>query len=256
MLMKQASLWVFSLVLLTQVSFAENYCCNYEQVTLSDAALDLKPGSKWSFSLPNGWRQVQKVYVSATAFYGDANLQINVNGDEKRRVHVPGTNDTYYYEANVNETTGAIELRNYYGHGTIRINSLRADLSVQQIAPIAPITPHPVQPNPDIPFPAYNEAASFARHGIDLVSALRPYADPETEYITFLLPIKRVAARALALANANGNGSAKVRPALEALIAQIQFADEYIQTTLKKDIPFELAVELLSLKDKIRRWLD
>ena len=88
------------------------------------------------------------------------------------------------------------------------------------------------------------------------MDGLRPYADPETEYITYLLPIKRVAGRALALANARGVGSSYVREALLALAEQIEFADQYIGNTLKKEVPFDLAVELLSLKDKIRHWLD
>lgn len=229
---------------------AEYPAYGYENVNLISWQVDLRPGETRSFPLPGGWRQVRKLFVTANAYYGDATLQVYANGDEKGRMFIPRTDP--YYVVNIDETTSTLTLRNYSGNGVIRISSLQAELSYSHVEPIAPIHPN-LEP---ISFPALNEAANLARQGVRLVDVLRPYADPATEYVTYLLPIKQVAGRALALANARGVGSGQVRQALLALAQQIQFADTYIESSLKKEASFELAVQLLSLRDKIRRWLD
>lgn len=221
----------------------------YEKVNLISWNIDLRPGESQTVQVPGGWRQMRKLFVTAHSYYGDATLQVYANGDEKARFFVPRTDP--YYVVNVDETTSQVTLKNYRGSGTIRVTALEAELSYYPVPPVVPVPPHP-----PIAFPSLNEAADLARTGVHLVDALRPYADPETEYIKYLLPIKRVAGRTLAMANAHGVGSIHVRQALQALAQQIQFADQYIEMTLKKEAPFDLAVQLLSLRDKIRDWLD
>ncbi|MBI1861162.1 MAG: hypothetical protein HYR96_09625 [Deltaproteobacteria bacterium] len=228
---------------------------DYENVNLISCSFDLRPGESRTIHIPEGWRHVRKVYLTANSFYGDSTLQVYANDDEKGRIYVPKTDP--YFVVNINETARAIVIRNTWGNGTARIARLRAELSTFIGEPIGqPIGEPGFTPVEPIHFPALNEAARFARGGITLIDRLRPFADPATEYITFLLPIKQVAGRTLALANAHGAGSLKVREALQALAQQIQFANDYIESSLKKEASFELAVELLSLKDKIKRWLD
>ncbi len=228
-------------------------CCEIatSRLVLTNRNVSLLPGESKTFYLPDGWRRVERVYVDAYSTRGSARLNVMVNGDIKGSLNVPEVDPSYIVA--VHETTSSIQLWNR-GYGTVTVQNLEVSVDSGWTHPIHVKPPKPM-PKPT-PFPSLNEAAKFAKKAVDLVDDLRPFADPETEFLTYLLPIKKVAGRALAQANAHGVGSKTVRDALEVLQRQIEFAEPYIELTLKKDAPFDLVVDLVSLKEAIKDWLD
>lgn len=205
-------------------------------------------GETRSVSVDSGrWRHVKNLYVQAESNNG-AMVEVSANGDVKGSLYVPGNDPSYV--VTIGETARSIEFRNT-GSSRVHIQSIKAIVSYKDL-----VLPDPIDPIDPIAFPIKSQAGHLARRARHLVDSLRPYVDPETEYVRFLLPIKIQAGRAEAVANANGDLSAKVRRALQALVAQIAFADNYIESSLKKEVTYEMGKELLTVKDKIIDLLD
>ncbi len=236
---------------------AHDPCCEIRtsRLVVSSQDVVLSPGESKTFWVPDGWRRVERIHIDAYSRYRSSTLKVLVNGSTKDSLYVP-THDPSY-TVDIHETTSTVQLWNR-GYGDVVVTSVEVEVDRDWVRPIYRDKPNPPPAPPvgPIPFPSKNEASKFARRAAELVDGLRPYADPATEFVTYLMPIKTVAGRALAQANAHGPGSAVTRTNLEALQKQIEFAEPYIDATLKKDAPFEMVVELVSLKESIKDYLD
>lgn len=204
-----------------------------------------------SLVVEGGWRHVKTVQVTARTVYGNsASIQVLANGALKQTIYLSGPYSQTYTVA-VHETVRSIEFR-YNSGDYVDVNEVRASVSYR---PANGWNCPGIEPEPTPSFqsslPTRNLATWLATRTIRNVDKLIPYADPETEYVPYLLPVKTVAGRAHATAAAEGDLSLNTRTAMKALSAQIVFAEPVITALMKKPVSFDMAVELLSIKHEI-----
>lgn len=209
----------------------------WKEVTLSNSSFTLDAGKSAVLNL-DGWRHVRKLYVEAQgATSSGGMMEIVVNNDVKGTIYVPGTDPTYV--VTVEETAERVTFRHTSG-GSIRVFSVKA---LQSDHPV-PVTP-PVSPAPT---PQQGIASFLAHRSAQLVDTLRPFCDPATEYVQYLLPIKSTAGRAMAIASVHGDLSAKTRDAMLIVAKQIESADALISQLMRKDQTYQMAIDLLATK--------
>ena len=94
-------------------------------------------------------------------------------------------------------------------------------------------------------------AEAFSEHAIKVCDRLRPYSN-YADLGTYLLPIKKAAARALAMARA-GSDDDGLAAAMVQLHQAIVNADRYIDDMLERDAAFWTVIELLIVKAGIAK---
>jgi hypothetical protein len=102
-----------------------------------------------------------------------------------------------------------------------------------------------------IDYPARSHGAKMALRAIHLVEQLEPYAS-YNEYGEYLLPIKKLAARAYAYASVRDDLSADVKFSLLALKRQIDYATSYVNETFERTAAFETAIALVTLGEELK----
>lgn len=236
----------FSLVITSQAK-ADYFSDSSSTVDLGTGNIHLGTQQMKAVQLGD-WRYVKKLYLNAIGNSCDATFEVMVNGDIKGTVHVPGRDP--FYVVTVNEVTSSIEFRHLSGcSATIqRVQIVQSDRTVSGIN--SPSWRGCRRNCSDIDFPVRNEASMIARRAIRLVDELQGYADYK-QFGEYLLPIKKAAARAYAGAEARGVLSQKVHDLLTCLQVQIVYARPYVENTFERSNAFELAIELLSLENKL-----
>jgi len=260
------------MMMIAPVAFGENWehrdCCgnidrdvHMETISL-ERGFHLNQGEMRSITVNHrDWRYVKNLHLQVEASGSSAWISVSANGTKKGNFLVPASDPAYL--VTIGESVRTIEITNT-GGGRVFVRDLKAV--------VARLTPrHGDDLNDDNLFDfdytpgAYpeidrfferNEATSLSRAAILIVKVLNGFADPETEVVPYLLPIKIAAGRVLYIAESRGVLGAEVRPALEALVAQIVFAKPYTDSLLKKDATFELGIRLLALKEKIKDIID
>jgi len=221
----------------------------YETVTLPYCSFRLEygqgPRSLW---LDGGWRHVRRIYVTAHSVWSSGGtIEVWANGGLLRTLSVTPYSEEY--SVPIEETVRSIEFR-YSSGDYVDITDVRAVVAHRYVNDCDEPEPTPM-PSFQSSLPSRNIATWLANRAIHNVEKLIPYADPETEYVPYLLPIKTVAGRAHATAAAEGDLSVNTRTAMKALSAQIAFAEPVITAQMKRPVSFDMAVELLSIKHEI-----
>ncbi|MBI4043037.1 MAG: hypothetical protein HY391_06140 [Deltaproteobacteria bacterium] len=219
---------------------------NFDTMPLPGAHFRLADGETFTLSLRE-WRHVQKIYVQAEGSRGDATFEVIANGDVKGTIHVPGRDPSYV--VTIGEAVNSIQFRHIQGYAvSIRdVTAVLSDWSGRDQGGF--------YGGRKTSLPVRNLSMQLASEAITLADQLEHYSN-FSEYGTYLLPIKKVAARVYALASARGDLSWRVRDSLIYLKTQIAFASGYIEESFERDAIYELAIRLLTLQERIDDLLD
>lgn len=237
----------------------------YSPVTesLTGGEFQIAPGQIQTVTLRN-WRYVQKIFVRAEAYYSNSNATVEViaNGDVKGTIYLPGRDPSYV--VTIGETVRSLQFRNV-SNSWARIIDVQGVMAQNPLPTVPPVVlpgncePFQLCPGAVVPptspyLPARNQGAYLSSRAITLVDGLEAHAN-YAEYGVYLLPIKKVAARAYATTANYGDLSLVSRGALLALKQQIEFATPYLDQTFERDAAFQLAVELTSLGKSLEALL-
>jgi hypothetical protein len=227
-------IWLTSLGMGSTLGFA----ASNETVTLNRSAFNVSPGEMLSMPLDSK-RYVERVLISAEG-YRDSQLEIWTNGERKASAFVPGRDP--HYEFTIAEVTSSIELRNV-GGSTIRILTAYAVVGQRTYR------------DQRLRESNLGFAADIALRTRDIADQLHAGTNAQ-DWETYLLPIKKTAGKLYALAKARGDLSGRVGATMQTLKAQIDNAKDYLDDTLERDDQFDLAVELLAVREQIDRAMD
>lgn len=186
---------------------------------------------------------VRNLLVQARGVSAASTVEVMVNGQVKGTIYAPGQDPSYV--VTVETAASSVEFRHRHG-GSMEI------LNVKAVTFPLSEYPRPQSPPPRTPADAVQ---ALARDVIHLVGDLQPYADLTTEK-DYLQPIKRKAGEVLVMNAAHGALSIHTRRALQDLQKQIELADPYIEDILNRNGLFEMGIEMLTIKEGIRDWLD
>lgn len=221
----------------------------FETVDVRGGYFQISDGETKTLAL-DGWKNVRKLFIQAEGIRRDGTFEVVVNGDVKGTVYVPGRDPSYV--VTIAEAANSIQFRHVSG-GRIQVRDVQATVSVQ--------TYHYRDPcawdcsESALSLRARNQASALAYQAIRIVDELQGYANHK-DYGTYLLPVKKAAARAYATAQARGSLSGKVRKKLFSLLASLNLSRPYIEDTFERAHAFELAVKLLALREKIEDSLN
>lgn len=203
-------------------------------------------GQTYSLNI-GGWKRLKKIYVQAQARGCAAQVEVSANGDAKGTIYLPARDPSYI--VTIEETVATIEFRNFSG--------CQAEIMAVTAVGFEETVSHRDYHHSDgiLSDAALNRAAELCGRTIELVNHLENTSDA-FGYTTFLLPIKKSAARAYALANAHGPYSHRVIQGLRALQAQIDAAESFLDNSFERQDAFFDAVALLSIREKIDAILE
>lgn len=214
-------------------------------VTLRQYSMAVRAGATESVRLCRKLR-VHKLYIQAEGYWHDAYAQVIVNGSVKGTLYVPG-NDPHYV-VTVEDETSSIEFAAI--QSSFKVLSLKAVVSEAY-----GYAPSPVQPPQQFAMPVHTEMGKISARVIWLVNQLENYTNYKT-YGQYLLPIRKAGAVALATAEARGDASLSARATYEDLLTTMDAAAPYISNAFEIDYALNLAVELMSKRELIRRLLE
>ena len=218
-----------------------------ETVTIS-GSFWVGPGEMASVEL-GSIRHVTKIFVQAEARGHDTTVNVLVNGVVKGTLYLPARDPSYV--VTIGEAVHSIEFQNV-GSARAIIQAVKA---VQTTASASRTGRTHSHGNSFLSRAALNRSAEIAAEAIEIVDALQDYSNLN-EYGTYLLPIKKTAARLYVMAMARGDLSSKVFTKLVALRDQIDFAAAYIDQGFERSASFELALSLLGLREEIDAVID
>jgi len=250
-------LGVLALASASQAQAAASRCPDYyvnpnTTITVSSWTFNVTEGATESVNLCRSLR-VHKLYIQAEGYYHDAYAQVIVNGNVKGTLYVPGRDPSYV--VTVEEETSSIQIQNLRG-GTFKIRNITAVVSESGDGMGAGPNPGPCRGNSCSQFPnyAHTQMGQISSRVIWLVNSLEGYTNYRT-YGEYLLPIRKAAAEALAIAEARGDTSLSARTYYEKLLNTLDAAAPYIDNAFEVDYAFNLATELMSKREYIRRIL-
>lgn len=216
--------------------------CNYETVDLRDGSFAVSPGQTVNLRL-DSWRHIKKLVIQAEGDRSGGSIEVMSNGEGKGTIYVPGSDPSYV--VTIAETANSLQFRHLSG-GTVYV---RAVSSLQSSCSYGGPTPE----RPSLPTPG--KASDLAQQVLSVIDNISRLV-PSHEFYAYLLPIKKSAGRAYAMAVAHGDSSIRTRAELESLRAQIDYAKAYLDRLMGREPLFDLAVELLSLREQIDEILD
>ena len=194
----------------------------------------------------DGLYYVSKVVIRAEGIRRDGTVEVYANGENVGTIYAPGSDPSY--TVTVKETINSLEFRHVSG-STVKIRQIHV------YGKPVHSTGYVDDPGTGYFGPSRNVAASIASRAIELVEMLQEHTR-WAAYGEYLLPIKKVAARALSMSRARGSLSSKVRTQLLALAAQIDHADQYITDELSRSSVFDMFVEMKTLRNRIYDSVD
>lgn len=217
-------------------------------VNLRSSNLYVGEGSTQSIELCRSFR-IHKLFIQADGYYSDAYAQIVVNGNVKGTLYVPGRDPSYV--VTVEDESSSIEITSI--RGNLNIRSVTAVLSESNSWNNPTPGPNPF-PGYQLPPSVHSQMGQISSRVIWIVNNLENYTNYRT-YGEYLLPIRKAAAEALAMSEARGDASQSARAYYEKLLATLDNAAPYIDNAFEVDYAFNLAVELMSKRESIRRLL-
>jgi hypothetical protein len=187
------------------------------------------------FSVPlNDWREVQALDIDVEAIGSDATLEVLVNGEVKASIYIPG-HDPHYF-VTVKEATRSVELR-YVTGGRIVINRMVASLT----------------PTHSQPFPGGSYSSKAAALTLKIIANCNDFASvaSSSDYTAYISPVKIKAGRAYAKATASGDIDSQLQVLLQQLLTQMQSNATFIDSAMRNDASFQIAVDFLTLEDTL-----
>lgn len=210
------------------------------------SSVRVRAGSTKTIQL-NNTTYIKKLIISAQGTpSSDATMQVVVNGDIKGTIHVPRHDPSYF--VTVNEKTTSIQFVSL--QGAINISSIKVVGSQHSQASSKPWK---TGINYSRGLYGHNRgtlAQEVALSAIDLVTEFSKYSSYK-QLGNILLPIKKSAARVYAVSYGAGDYSIKMRTSLINLANQLNMATQFINENFEKTALFDLALELLSLKEQL-----
>ena len=179
----------------------------------------------------NGWSHVEKVKIKVKGEI--PGFTVYSNGYAHTPTYIPGAQP--YYECPVNEAVNLLEF------------------VADQAAVLGGISYGYVDRAIGVPFfggGSCSVPAEEVRKIIQGVEALSQFVSLQDQQ-TYMLPIKIAAGHALALEYGRGEYSMRSGAALQALIAQVDFAQPYIEQQMSINAIYDWAVYLISVKERL-----
>jgi hypothetical protein len=213
------------------------------QAQVLSGGFHLSEGQTKSISINAAY--VEQVFVQAEgASRQDAMFEVWANGRPKGSIYVPGRDPSYI--VTIRETVRSLEFRHVSG-GSVRVYQVRGSLSggitnIGQRPPLAGL--------------GYSgsTAVELAQRAVAVVNDLKPMANM-SQLETYLMPIRKSAARLYAIGASNAPYSLKVRNALIDLESKLTNAAAYIEQNLETDAAFDVTVEMMTIKETINSML-
>lgn len=193
---------------------------------------------------------IKKLIISAQGTYSsDATMQVLVNGDVKGTIHVPKHDPSYI--VTVNATTSSISFMSL--SGTINISAIK--VVGKTSAHNSRNNSRPWRVGHKYSHGMYGSTAGtlaqdIALRVIDLVTEFTKYSSYK-ELGDVLLPLKKSAASVYAVSYGAGDYSVRMRSSLINLAQQLKMAGQFINQNFERSALFDLALELLSLKEEL-----
>ena len=220
-----------------------------QTVTVSGSDFCVDKGAMQTVDL-GGWHYVKNIVVRAQGSgWSSGTIEVLANGDVKGTIHVPGNDPSFI--VTIADTTSSLQFRQVEG-GSVTIREVDATETIRMSPSYNPPGFSGNAPREDgsAGLRITNGATAIASRAIELVDQLNGFSDYSDEG-NYLLPIKKTAARLYATARANSDFSDEVRTQMVALSNQIDFATPYIENYFERADAFDLATELLTLKEQI-----
>ena len=231
---------------------------------------DVRPGEITYFELPTSDKRFVyslQFQVEAVGSH-DAGASVWVNGEKKGDLFSPGRVDPSV-TITVAAETKWIRVDGYAfpnQNGTLRIKKVVAYYHPKPVTiPSRDGDQYRGRPNVErcgacrtLPFDTYNyrsRMGAIANRVIILVDRLDAYTD-YASYGSYLLPIKKSAAMARARAETFGDASRSSRVYYENLLNCLDAAEEYLSNMYERNAAFDLATELLGMREHLRDTLD
>lgn len=237
-----------AILLSSNYSFATNGH-NRRQVSTFDVIssnIQVNAGTTKSLNLSNS-TYIKKLIISAQGTpRSGATMQVVVNGDIKGTIHVPRHDPSYF--VTVNDTTKSIEFVSL--SGTINISAVKIIGSTHSSHSRSRWKPGQRYSKGLYGHNAGTLAQDIALTAIDLVNEFTKYSSYK-ELGDVLLPIKKSAAVVYATSYGAGDYSVKMRSTLMQMSKQLHLANHFINRNFEKSAIFDLALELLTLKERL-----
>lgn len=221
----------------TQTPVSSRYQ-QFDQISLGGV---LVSGSQTASVSLGRSRYIRNLVIQAEGVGRDSIVEVMVNGVVKGTLYAPGSDPSYV--VTVAEVSDSIQFRHHSG-GSMRVIAIQATVG-----------PWPGSHFGGGFYGSPSELRNLAQRTLMVIEALKPFVDAADEK-TYLLPIKQQAGYAIVYLNAHGNVSKKSIQALQALIYEIDFAHGYIEDLMQADETFEMAVELLTVRETLDDLLD
>ena len=229
------SLLVLSVLLgvgIGQASFAQN---DYKVKSVYvDQATGMRVRAKEKGTIDfNGWKHVNKLKIKVSGPV--PGLQFWANNREYTPTYFGGASP--YYSVDVGAAIPGFQLM--------------ADQECALRGVLMDEIDHPIF----VPRGGFGSYSANAANEIAIiqsdVEALR-YRFEDEKFITFLRPILDAIAQAQIMEYSRGEIAQQSLNAVDALIAQIEFAGDFINSALKVDMDRNIAIELLSAKERLK----
>lgn len=193
---------------------------------------------------------IKKLIITAQgASSSDGTMQIVVNGDIKGTVHVPRYDPSYF--VTVNASASSIQFVSVSG-GAVNISAIKV-VGSKQVANNTHHKPWKTGSWYSTGMYGLNAgtlAQEIALEAIDLVDEFTKYSSYQ-ELGDVLLPIKKSATVVYATSYGAGDYSVAMRNSLLNLSQQFNVAGNFINTNFEKTALFDLALQLLTLKERL-----
>jgi hypothetical protein len=228
-----------------QAQYSANYPYEYENVSLPGSYFSVEPYRTEQLQLQS-WRYINRIVVQAEGHRKDGMIEVIANGVVKGTIYVPARDP--YYTVTINETVNSLEFRHISG-GRVTVISVTAEQSRSRFGQDQVCCRVPLSQA------RANLSTEIANQVIRLMEKLERFAKLD-EQKTYLFPIKRQAGMLYAVAAARSDLSERTRDHVLALEKQIEFAHPFIQELFERAQTFDEAVELVNIKEKMRRLLE
>lgn len=179
-----------------------------------------------------GWKHVEKMKIKVNGPI--PGLRLWANNQEYTPVYVPGARP--YYQASIGAAVSAIDV---YADSDCRFDGIVLN-SIDHVI------------NAPRGYGGFYSADAARELALieDGVQALR-YRFEDEKFITFLRPILDAIAQAQIMQYSRGEIAQQSLNAIDAVIAQVDFAADFLKTCLKIDSDRMIAIELLSAKERL-----
>jgi hypothetical protein len=268
-LLKRLNHWALAVTLscgLASSVSSSLFADGYDQSTISinmpgGSAVSLSPGQTQTFKLSHRMF-VHKLLLQVDSVNGNSGAEVIVNGDRKENMYLQSSDPLWV--ATIEEETSSIQITGTAAQmgrqGQFVIRDIKAVVTdTDYHDPIArPSHPELCTSRCDhLRFPIYYKSVmgNVSNRAIVLTDRLADYANYR-DYGAYLLPIKKAAAEARAVAEARGDASQYARPYFYNLLKNLDCAEAYFNDTFERSAAFEMATELLALREHIRDILD